>query len=76
MTVTPEEIRSIIESAETMADMETLKNDLPLTEQEVDSLDMANIFLLIEEKFEIKVPDKDFGSLQSIDAIVDYLNNK
>ena len=76
MTVTPEEIRNIIESAETMADMDTLKNDLPLTDQEVDSLDMANIFLLIEEKFEIKVPDKDFGALQSIDAIVDYLNNK
>lgn len=76
MTVTVEEIRSIIEGAGTMADMETLKNNLPLTEQEVDSLDMANIFLLIEEKFEIKVPDKDFGSLQSIDNIVEYLNTK
>lgn len=73
MTVTVEEIRNIVEHAETMAEMETLKNDLPLTEQEVDSLDMANILLLIEEKYDIKIPDKDMNQVQSIDNIVKYL---
>lgn len=73
MTVTAEEIRDIVEHAETMAEIETLKNDLPLTEQEVDSLDMANILLLIEEKYEIKIPDKDMNQIQSIDNIVKYL---
>lgn len=73
MTVTAEEIRDIVEHAETMAEMETLKNDLSLTEQEVDSLDMANILLLIEEKYDIKIPDKDMNQIQSIDNIVKYL---
>ena len=73
MTVTVEEIRNIVESAETMADMETLENGIPLTEQDVDSLDMANILLLIEEKYEIKIPDKDMNQIQSIDNIVKYL---
>ncbi|MGB6019269.1 MAG: phosphopantetheine-binding protein, partial [Sulfurimonadaceae bacterium] len=76
MTVTVEEIRSIIEEADTMADMDTLVNDMPLTEQDVDSLDMANILLLLEEKFEIKIPDEDMNQVQSIDAIVSYLSEK
>ena len=76
MTVTVEEIREIIEKAETMADMETLTNDVPLTEQDIDSLDMANILLLLEEQYEIKVPDEDMSQVQSVDAIVAYISKK
>jgi len=76
MTVTIEEIRSIIEEAETMADMDTLKNDVPLVQQEVDSLDMANIFLLLEEKLDVKIPDEDLSRVQSVDEIVKYLSAK
>jgi len=73
MTVTAEEIRNIIEEADTMADMDSLVNDVALTEQDVDSLDMANILLLLEEKYEIKIPDEDMSQVQSVDAIVAYL---
>ena len=73
MTVTIEEIRELIEGAETMADMNTLVNDVALTEQDVDSLDMANILLLLEEKYSVKIPDKDLSQLQSVDGIVQYL---
>lgn len=76
MTVTTEEIREIIENAETMAEMETLENDVPLTEQDVDSLDMANILLLLEEAYTIKIPDNDLNQLQSVDGIVEYLKRK
>ena len=76
MKVTVEEVRSVVEEAETMAEMDELKNDLPLTQQEVDSLDMANILLLLEEKFEVKIPDEDMSKVQSIDDIVKYLSEK
>ena len=76
MTVTTQEIRDIIEKAETMAEMVDLKNDIPLTEQDVDSLDMANILLLLEEAYEIKIPDTDLNQLQSVDGIVQYLTAK
>jgi len=76
MTVTIEEIRSIVEEADTMAEMDTLVNDLPLTQQDIDSLDMANILLLLEEKFEVKIPDEDLSKVQSIDDIVIYLASK
>jgi len=74
MTVTIEEIRSIIEEADTMADMATLDNDIALPEQDVDSLDMANILLLLEEKYDIKIPDEDMPQVQSINGIVQYLS--
>ncbi len=76
MTVTVQEIRNIIEEAETMADIDALENNVPLTEQDVDSLDMANILLLIEEKYEIKIPDTDTNQMQSVDEIVNYLKHK
>lgn len=76
MNVTVEEIKNIIEEADTMADMKNLQNDLPLSEQDIDSLDMANILLLLEEKFEVKIPDEDMDKVQSIDAIVSYLSGK
>ena len=76
MTVTADEIREIIEKADTMADMESLENDVSLSDQDVDSLDMANIFLLIEEKYGVKIPDTDTGKMTSVDEIVAYLSEK
>lgn len=76
MTVTTEEIRNIVEEADTMAEMDTLVNNTPLTEQDVDSLDMANILLLLEEKYEVKIPDEDMSQVQSIDDIVTYISTK
>ena len=76
MTVTADEIREIIEKADTMADMESLENDVSLSDQDVDSLDMANIFLLIEEKYGVKIPDTDTGKMTSVDEIVAYLSDK
>lgn len=76
MTVTAEEIKNIIEEADTMADMDTLVNDISLVEQGVDSLDMANIYLLLEEKYDVKIPDTELGMLTSVDAIVAYLSDK
>jgi len=76
MQVTVEEIRNIIEESGAMVDMDTLQNDTTLTEQDVDSLDTANIYLSFEETFKIKIPDGDLDQLKSIDEIVTYLNNK
>lgn len=76
MKVTIEEIRDIIKKAETIAEMDNLLNDRPLIEQDVDSLDMANILLLLEEAYDIKIPDTDLNQLQSVDGIVTYLSTK
>ena len=74
MTVTIEDIINIIDASDAMTDISSLINDMPLAEQDVDSLDMANIYLLIEEKYNIKIPDTDLDKLQSINDICIYLN--
>ncbi len=76
MKITIQDIRDIVEKAETMAEMDELVNDVPLTEQNVDSLDMANILLLLEETYDVKIPDEDLDQLQSVDGIVEYLSKK
>jgi len=77
MNVTSEEIRDIlIEEVDGLVDMSTLENNVSLSDQGVDSLDMSNIYLLIEEKYNVKVPDADLDQLTTIDAIVLYLAKK
>jgi acyl carrier protein len=76
MKATIENITKIIEKAEVLGDVDKLKNNIPLTEQGIDSLDLVNIYLLLEEKFGIKIPDEDLDQLQTIDSIVEYINSK
>lgn len=76
MQIDINDIIGIIELADTMADVESLKNDEPLSEQDVDSLDMANIFLMIEERYGIKINNEDSKDLNTVNAIVDFLRKK
>ncbi|HID02437.1 MAG TPA: acyl carrier protein, partial [Desulfobacterales bacterium] len=50
--------------------------DVELEEQGIDSLDMANVYLLCEEEFGIKIPDEDIDKVKTIDNLVEYINNK
>ena len=74
MAVTVGDIKAIIDEAGVLADLDDIQAGLPLRQQNIDSLDMANILLLIEEKYELDVPDKDLDRLQSIDGIIKYLD--
>ena len=77
MLATVEKIKEIIKKAEVLNDdVENLKNDVELEEQGIDSLDMANVYLLCEEEFGIKIPDEDIDKVKTIDSLVGYINNK
>lgn len=76
MKATVENVKEVIADAEVLGDVNEMKNDIPLSEQGIDSLDVVNVYLLIEEKFDVKIPDEDLTKVQSIDAIVEYINNK
>jgi acyl carrier protein len=73
MNVTQEEIFSIVASADVSADVSTIKGDTLLSKIGIDSLEMMDVLLKIEEKFDIKIPDEDIDSLVTIDSIVRYL---
>lgn len=76
MKATLDNILKIITDADTLIDVSKLKNDILLKDQGADSLDLANILLLLEEKFNIKIPDEDLSQVQSINSIIEYINNK
>ena len=76
MNVTPEEIVSIVQGAGVSVDVSGIKGDMPLRDAGVDSLDMMNVFLAIEERFDIKIPDADIDKLDTVDNIVRYLEGR
>ena len=76
MKATIEDIKEIIEHAEVLGDVSEMKNDVPLSEQGIDSLDVVNVYLLIEEKYSIKIPDEDLNKLTTIIEIVEYVNKR
>jgi len=76
MKATVENIIEVIGEAEVLGDVTEMKNDVPLSKQGIDSLDVVNIYLLLEEKFDVKIPDEDLSKVLTINAIVDYVNNK
>jgi len=52
------------------------RNDISITEQGVDSLDMMDFFLNIEEAFNVTIPDTDIEKVKTFDALFQYLQNK
>ena len=76
MKATVENVKEVIAEAEVLGEAEEMKNDIPLSDQGIDSLDVVNVYLLLEEKFDVKIPDEDLNQVQTIDAIIEYVNNK
>jgi acyl carrier protein len=74
MNVSQGEIISIFDDAGIAADVSKLKSDTSLRTAGVDSLDLMNILLQIEEKYGVKIPDEVAAELDSIDHIVSYLH--
>jgi acyl carrier protein len=73
MNVSREQIVSLIHGAGVSTDISAIKGDTLLSDAGIDSLDMYNVFLVIEEQFAIKIPDADIDKLDTIDNIVRYL---
>jgi len=76
MNVSAEEIISLIQGAGVSADISDIKEDTLLHDAGIDSLDMMNVFLAIEEKFDIKISDDDIKNLDTVNNIVRYMQGR
>lgn len=76
MKATIELVKEAISEAEVIENTNDLDVDIPLIEQGCDSLDVVNVYMVIEEKFKIKIPDADLSKLLTINNMVDYINQK
>ena len=74
MKVKVEDILELIKETGVLIDVNTLKSDKSLSDQGIDSLDIANIFLKKKEKYDVVIPIEKTQELNSIDKILDYIN--
>ena len=65
-------IRLLIES-DAMAETDEFLPDVPLKQMGIQSLDKFNLFLLIEESFDLEIPDDQLERLDSISSIAEYV---
>ena len=69
------EIAALVESVSKRVKMGPDGHSKPFKDLGVDSLEIANMFLLIAEKYGIDVPDAEIDRLDTVDAVVGYLEN-
>lgn len=69
-------IYQIIKDAEVMSDVDKIQFNTNLREAGLDSLDMANVLLTIEETFGVKIEDEEMPQATTIDAIADLVSRK
>ncbi|MBV7571899.1 acyl carrier protein [Pseudomonas sp. PDM32] len=76
MPQTKEQIINIISQAEVVPDASTLRDNINLSDQGVDSLGMFNIILSIQDHYVIEIPDEDIEGLKTINDLADYIKSK
>ncbi|EAI9065359.1 acyl carrier protein [Campylobacter lari] len=76
MKIEIKDILEILKEVGVLIDVNTLEINKPLKDQRVDSLDMANLFLNLQEKYNIEIPMEDVEKLISIENIEQYINLK
>jgi acyl carrier protein len=76
MMISAVRVREALKKSGVDVDFEDLPLDMSFQENGVDSMDMMNIFLELEEAFWVKIPDEDVMQLDSIQSIIDYLQER
>ncbi len=76
MPVTREQVLAAIGEAKVGVDAAKLRDDVKLSEQGIDSLEIFNILLVMSEKFGLDIPDEDTEQLNTVRDILDYLNKR
>ena len=56
------------------ADPADIRGDIPLRDQlDLDSMDFLNLVVAVDEALGIAIPEDDYGSLTTLDAMVAYV---
>lgn len=76
MQITSNDIIAVFRQAKIVREPENLRTDIKLTDQGVDSLGMFSLLLALQDKYGIEIPDADIDQVNTIDALVVYLNDR
>ncbi|MFT4753484.1 MAG: acyl carrier protein [Salibacteraceae bacterium] len=75
MTVTIEKLREILEKTSNNLANEINVGD-SMREQGVDSLDLMDFYLNLEDEYNVQIPDQDIEKLSSLNDFQAYIQNK
>lgn len=67
-----QDVRTAIAETILDLDVDSLDSEAPFEDANIDSLDHANILLLLQERFGLQVPDEDLDQCSSINGILEY----
>lgn len=76
MQIDRNNILDIIKKSDANVNYDNLEVSSSLRKSGFDSLDIANVLLLVEEHYSVKIPDEDIDKLDSINDIGEYLEQK
>ena len=76
MEVTIEELKAVLSKTSKSINVDELEKDIHLTEQGIDSLDMMDYYLNLEEHYGIQIPDEDAQRLKTLNDFKSYLTEK
>jgi acyl carrier protein len=68
-----EDIIDIVSQAGTQANNSLISGEADLRDIGCDSLDMFNIVLMVQEKYDIEISDNELDSIRTINDIVDIV---
>ncbi|EJL05030.1 hypothetical protein PflQ2_3836 [Pseudomonas fluorescens Q2-87] len=76
MPTTKETIIELIKKANVVADASSLRDNLKLIDQGIDSMDIFAIMIAIQDHYQIQIPDDDIERLQTVNDLVGYIDSK
>ena len=76
MEVTINDLKKILGSTSFGKNAELLDENDSLREEGVDSLDLLDFYLNIEEHYAIKIEDEDVAGLLTLNDYMNYVSNK
>jgi acyl carrier protein len=74
--LTADKVKEMLSSINGQVDANDLTNDLNLTDQGIESLDTFDFFLQVEEDFGVTVTDDKMEELNTINKIVEHVNEQ
>jgi len=76
MPTTKETIIELISKANVGADASSLRDNLRLIDQGIDSMDIFAIMLAIQDHYQIQIPDSDIENLKTLNDLASYIDSK
>jgi len=76
MSTVSEEIKKIIVEQLTIKDGKVMETSNIADDLGADSLDFIEFISLMEERFDINIPDEDSGKIKTVGDMVSYIEEK